>query len=480
MLLALALSAANPAHAAPSSDPPKPTATPESRPDTKPAPEADPEPAAKPEAKPVDWRGLDRLGPDGKRVKRDKPPPNPVQQLVQNAPYRVHVATTDGTAVKITDAYTLERRRVFSAPGVVGLAFSSDGHWLYVAHGAGRAVVVSAVAVRSAKARRLATLTLGKGEALAELRGHGKADAPGFTALLGRGKPWRPDAPCSRWRGLRAVRWRTVRGALKSDAPSDLSVLRFPTRTRQVSPNTRYTVELDGGLKIHGRFGGGNKVSRLDKGALPRGSFALRWARDSRGVFVVQRRARRDGCAHLKGIAGFRQPASQYASWKTQRHWPRWVAPGDVQLVRGDLGHQDLSWSPDGMRMVGVTAAGVVLVEPTPRGEAHVVQIAPPSAAWPAVRPGVRSLAMGKGALRHAEILLEQGQLDAAAKRLAGGEAGPEKARLAARLEKLRRVRARRAAEFAAKAPGAAATPGDAPPKAPAGAAPPPTPPTGG
>jgi len=89
-----------------------------------------------------------------------------------------------------------------------------------------------------------------------------------------------------------------------------------------------------------------------------------------------------------------------------------------------------------------------VVVEPVPRSAGHVSLIAPPSTLWPAVRPGVRTLATGSGELRHSEILLEQGSLALAEARLAKVAASEQRRRLLARLAKLTKVKARRLLEF--------------------------------
>ena len=425
-------------------------------PPLRPAPAAEPAPAAKsgPAAKPapvdkptVDWRGLDRMDASGQTKPHDKPPPNPVQQLVQNAPYRVYVATTNGTKVVITDAYTLERRRVFVADAVGGYAFSSDGHWLYVVHGGGRSRTVSAVAVNTAKARVLATIRLHRGEDVVEVLGHGDEAAAFVTVVVGRGVPWRAGQGCTKPTHLRRIRLRETKGSLRREEILGAHDLTFPARHRVVSPNTRYTAQLGATLTIHGRFGG-DGVGRLNKRPLPAHPLGVRWMRDSRGVFLPIKRP--GTCPHLKGLANFRQPQSQFASWRRQHDWLDWRVGENVQLVRGDLIHQDLSWAPDGMRLVGMTTRGVVLVEPLVRHADHISLIAPPSTLWPAVRPGVRTIASGSGELRHAEILLEQGSLDAAEARLRGAPVGQARARLLSRLAKLRSVLARRTAEFAA------------------------------
>ena len=177
--------------------------------------------------------------------------------------------------------------------------------------------------------------------------------------------------------------------------------------------------------------------------------------RDSRGLFVLARRKRARGCAHRLTLSSYRQPDSQRPSWKRQHDWLAWALPADVEIVRGDLAHEDPQWAPDGMRLIGYGPGGVVLIEPGERFRGHVSVIAPPSKLWPIVRPGVRSLATGVGSLRMAEILLEQGDLDAAAAAMAAAKAkggsgskSSEIKRLRKRLARLEAVRERRAKEF--------------------------------
>jgi hypothetical protein len=95
-----------------------------------------------------------------------------------------------------------------------------------------------------------------------------------------------------------------------------------------------------------------------------------------------------------------------------------------------------------------VEPRGVVLVEPSPRFRGPLALIAPPSKLWPKFRPGVRSLpASAQPAQRHAELLLEQGDLDGATKLLRGVKESDAKA-LFVRLKKLEEVRLRRSEEL--------------------------------
>ena len=448
------------------------------------------EPPAEEPTEDVDWRGLHRLGDDGKRVKKDEPPPNPVTALVQNAPYRIHVVSSDGSKVTITDAFTLERQRVFTGAPVRGYAFSGDGAWLYVVRGAGE---VAAVEVQTAKARRLGEVRLATGEAVVEVRGHGTRDRPYVTVVVGRGKATEVGGPCQPVTILRRVRLQQRPGkkvqVITESGPHDL---KRRLRSRGTSPNTRMLVELAGGLMSRARLG--SKESRLNGKPMPPRSEGLVWMRDSRGVFVLHGRPKTKGCRYGLGLSSYRQPAAQYASWKRQHDWDMWTLPDSVAIVRGDMAHEDPQWAPDGMRLIGHGPRGVVLIEPSPRFRGQVSVIAPPSKLWPVVRPGVRTLASGVGALRLAELLLEQGDIDAAQIEIARAAVPSRKddaiarevSRLQARSTKLRAVRERRAIEFGvaaaslrsgsdpAPAPNEAPAPAPAAPKPPATSVPPP------
>jgi len=399
----------------------------------------------------VDWRGLNRLDEDGKRIDKDKPPPSPVTALVQNAPYRIHVASSNGEKVTITDAFTLERRRVFAGGPILGYSFSSDGHWLYVVHGKG---LVKAVDVRTARARPLGQARLRAGESVVEVRGHGNRQRPYVTVVIGKGAAASPGGACRSIRVKRRLRLQQRPGKpIQRIVQAGPHELKRRLRRRGTSPNTRMLVELDGNLMSRARLG--SRPGRLNGSSLPPRSAGIVWMRDSRGLFVLAHRRARRGCRYRLTLRSFRQPQNQRPSWKRQHDWTTWSLPADVEIVRGDQSHEDPQWAPDGMRMIGHSPAGVVLIEPSPRFRDHVSVIAPPSKLWPVVRPGVRSLATGVGSLRMAEILLEQGDLDAAIvamKAPSKPDQAPPKAgeiaRLKKRLNKLQSVRARRAKEF--------------------------------
>lgn len=409
--------------------------------------------AGEPDA--VDWRGLHRMDETGTSINKEPPPPSPVTALVQNAPYRIHVASTDGQKVTITDAFTLERRRVFSAGAILGYDFSNDGHFLYVVHDAG---LVSSVEVQTAQARRLGRARLKAAESVVEVIGHGNAELEFVTVVVGRGPPFRVGGPCKSVPVVRRVRIRREGDGkprvVVEQGPHDLK----PTRRRKAtSPNTHFTVELSG-RQLISRSRMGSHESRLNGKPLLEGALALQWMRDSRGVLILAPRPPRQGCDQLLGLQSLRQPPAQRASWRRQHDWELWTLPADVQVVRGDLPHQNPALAPDGMRLIGHDARGVVLVEPAPRFRGHVALIAPPSTLWPAVRPGVRSLVAGAGELRMAEIHMEQGDIDAARALISEEKVKSASARskevdqaivrIEARLARLEAVRARRATEL--------------------------------
>jgi len=414
-----------------------------------------PQPAA---AKPgeVDWRGIE-TDPAHRKA---RPSASPVTALVKNAPYRVEVATTDGQKVMITNGYTLERRRVFEAPAIAGVAFSPDGAWLYVVTGTGEIV---ALAADSAKASSLGRVALHPGEVVVEVVGQGSAETQAVTVLLGEG-PAPLVGSCGTWNHPR-------RASLQRDA-AQRALARAEFRdgwpepgasehTAAVSPNTRYRVRINGGnLVAAGRFGAGDV--QINRSPVPAGASSLQWMRDSEGVIVASARKPAGACRYRLGLRAYRDTEGSGG-------WSEWTLPESVEVTRGDV-REGLSWAPDGMRLVGVDSRGVVLVEPAPRHRGQVALIAPPSTWWPRIRPGVRPLAPPTSAqgstLRHPELLLEVGDLDAAGKLLAQSrEAGPELQRLKQRLERLVEVRERRAQELAPA--GAAQTPATDPAPAP-------------
>lgn len=386
----------------------------------------------------VDWRGLEEGHKTGHHAA------SPVTALIKNAPYRVEIATTDGAKVSITNAFTLERRRVYEAPAILGLAFSPDGAWLYVVNGAGE---VLAVDVDSARTQPLGKVALKAGEVVVDVVGAGSMEAPDATVLLGQG-PEPVLGQCGAWTGPRRARLHrdpTVKSPGKPEWkdgwPDDASTPRLAA----VSPNTKYRVTIQGGnLLAAGRFGGGD--FKLNRTQVPGNVTDLDWMRDSEGLVATWPRRAQGTCRHLLGLRAWRHPGEK----SKESGWNEWTLSETVEVVRGDL-PRAVQWAPDGMRLMGVDARGVLLIEPAPRFRGPLALVAPASKLWPKLRPGVRALAStAGGALRLTELLMEQGDLDAARKQLAldGAAGGPDVQRLQQRLAKLEEVRLRRAEEL--------------------------------
>ena len=240
---------------------------------------------------------------------------------------------------------------------------------------------------------------------------------------------------------------------------------RRPWFKRSRSPNTHWTAELAGGLTMFRHGAGNQQVNVTAPARAVRGAKSLKWMRDSHGLWLMTNAKGRDGCAYLRGAIAFRLADGKDP--RRRKNWSRWAVPSNLQLTRGDLRGQPLSVAPDGMRLLGVSPAGVMLIEPSSRPESlKVSMIAPPSQVWPAFRPGVRSLLLGASEHREVALLLEQGALKRAAKLLAAAAKTAETATLNARLQKLRAVRVRRVVEFSryAEGPWVAALPDAATP----------------
>ena len=184
----------------------------------------------------------------------------------------------------------------------------------------------------------------------------------------------------------------------------------------------------------------------MNRTPLPPETNYVQWQRDSQGVVALWPRKARGTCRHLLGMRAWRNSPGKESGWA------EWTLPERVELVRGDLARAP-EWTPDGMRLLGVEPRGVVLVEPAPRHRGPLALVAPPSSVWPRVRPGVRPLPTTVGGqLRLTELLLEQGDIDAADKQLAiaGKSGGAEVDRLRKRLAHLQETRQRRAEELRA------------------------------
>lgn len=389
----------------------------------------------------VDWRGIDT----DPTHKKGKPAPSPVTALIKNAPYRVEVVSTDGQKVLITNAYTLERRRVFEAPAIAGYAFSPDGAWLYVVTGTGEVV---AIAADSARASSLGRLALRPGEVVVEVQGQGSLESQAVTVLLGVGEAPGVGA-CGNWQSPRRAslhRDATQKALARAEFRDGWPELGGAEHTVSVSPNTKYRITLGGGnLLAAGRFGAGDV--QVNRSPVPAGTSSIEWMRDSEGLIATWPRKAQGGCKNRLGLRTYRDNEGHGG-------WTEWTLPEGVEVARGDL-RQGLQWAPDGMRLIGVDGRGVVLIEPAPRFAGPIARVAPPSKLWPRVRPGVRPLVAGEsGTLRHAELLLELGDLDAASKLLGKvKDAPPELPRLRQRLDRLAEVRERRAQEGAEPAP---------------------------
>ncbi len=383
----------------------------------------------------IDWRGLGE-GPKKKPGGHD----TVVADLIRNAPYRVEVATSDGVKLSLTNALTLERRRVFDGPTVAGYGFAPDGAWLYVVTNDGE---LFAVEPDSAAVEKIGKLPLAPEQVVVELVGGGAATQHEFTLWLAKG-PAPVTGTCPGWRELTRVHVRHTPGARGAAiAPPQAGWAEPPeaSRTNPTSPNTKYRAQIDGGaLAAVARFGGGQ--FKLNRTALPNNITDLQWMRDSDGVVATFVRKPVAGCRQRPGVRVWRDDNRPGAVG-----WQEWTAPENLDIARPDV-HGGLQWAPDGMRLLGVEPRGVVLVEPSPRFRGPVALIAPPSKLWPKFRPGVRSLpASAAPAYRHAELLLEQGDLDGAAKLLRGVKEADAKA-LLTRLKKLEDVRLRRSEEL--------------------------------
>ncbi len=383
----------------------------------------------------IDWRGLGE-GPKKKLGGHD----SAVADLIRNAPYRVEVATTDGTKLSLTNALTLERRRVFDGPTVAGFGFAPDGAWLYVATNDGE---LFAVEPDSAAVEKIGKVPMAAEQVIVELVGGGSATQHEFTLWLAKG-PAPATGTCPGWRDLQRVHVRHTPGARGAAiAPAQPGWAEPPEagRTNPTSPNTKYRAQIDNGaLLAVARFGGGQ--FKLNRTALPNNVTDLQWMRDSDGVVGTFARKPASGCRQRPGVRVWRDDNRSNAVG-----WQEWTTPENLDIARPDV-HAGLQWAPDGMRLLGTDPRGVVLIEPSPRFRGPVALIAPPSKLWPKFRPGVRSLpASAAPAYRHAELLLEQGDLDAAAKLLRGVKEADAKA-LVQRLKKLDDVRLRRSEEL--------------------------------
>lgn len=396
-----------------------------------------PKPAG-PQVKPgeVDWRGIS----DTPRKKPTAGSDGGVGALVRNAPYRLEVASSDGQKLTLTNALTLERRRLVDG-AVAGYAFSADGAWLYVVTGEGELL---AVEPETAAIDKLGKLALSADQVVVEVTAAGSATqhdvsiwvAKGTAPALGTCPTWREPAR------IRAKRDATKKGAAKLSTEAGWPEQGKGGHLASISPNTKYRAQAgDGGLTATARFGGGEW--KLNRSALPAGIHELQWMRDSDGLVAVYGRKPEPGCKQRPGVRVWRDDDRP----NPPPGWQEWTAPESVQLARPDL-KSTLDWAPDGMRLLGVDPRGVVMVEPAPRFRGVVAVIAPATRLWPKFRPGQRALpASAPPHLRHAEILMELGDLDAAGKLLKAAKE-TDAPGLWTRWRKLEEVRKRRAEEM--------------------------------
>lgn len=370
-------------------------------------------------------------------------PSAPRLRAVEATPYRLEIATTDGGKLLITDALTLERRRVLEMAPIGALAFSPGGEWLYAVGQDGEIVAVDP---DKAKTAPVAKIALRAGEAVVDAVGLGPADQWALQVVIAQGQP--AVKGCAAWKQPRRVAVRRAIGAKepatqesKDGWPDDQRVPRLAA----IAPNTRYRAQVMGPvIQNEGRFGAAS--GQISRTPLPAGVFALQWMHDSAGLGVVFPKRPDNGCAHRVGLRVLRESAAKKPGWD------EWNLPDAIDLVRGDQPWLAPLPTDDAMHWLGVEARGVVLVEPVARFRGKLALVAPPSAAWPKLRPGTRPQAsLVGGAARMTELLMETGDLDAAEEELAKltGKLPPASvAKLRARLDKLIDVRARRAAEL--------------------------------
>lgn len=390
-------------------------------------------PVAPPQPGEIDWRGL------GDGSKKKTPHDANVAAIIRNAPYRVEVATSDGKKLSLTNAFTLERRRIFDGPTVAAYGFSPDGAWLYVVTETGQ---LFAIEPDLATVEKLGTLQKTPEQVIVDLQGAGNTGQLDFQVLLAKGKP--PEVgTCPTW--TEPTRVRVRREAMAKGNAKLETLTGWPeTKTAHssaISPNTKYRAQIhDGSLTASARFGGGE--FKLNRTVVPGNVLDLQWMRDSDGLVALLPRKPASGCKQRPGIRVWRDDDKPGAVG-----WQEWTAPEALELVRPDV-HAGLDWAPDGMRLLGVMPQGVVVVEPAPRFRGNLSLIAPPQKLWPKFRPGQRALpASAPPAQRHAELLMEQGDLDATRKLLKGVNENDAKP-LFARLRKLEEVRQRRAEEL--------------------------------
>lgn len=364
-------------------------------------------------------------------------------RLLANSPYKVEIASSDGNKVMVTNALTLERRRLWERRGIAALAFSPDGVWLYAVTKSGEVVAIDS---DGGSVTALGKVPVRAGEQVVDAIGTGPADHFAVSVVLA-GATGGPLA-CPHWTSPRRVLLRrpVAGGGTQLEAREGWPDDQRTPRTSVISPNTRWKASIVGPTLVsEARFGGNGGT--ISKSPLPAGASQIDWMRDSAGMAVLYPRRAASGCPAALGARFFRLEGGA---------WGEWTLPDSVDVARSQLPWSVAAAAPDGMRWLGVESRGVVLVEPWPRFRPRIALVAPYSEVWPKMRPGVRPLpALSGGVLRLAELLMESGDLDAAEDELqrhAASAPATAVAKVRARLAKLQDVRLRRVQELGLKA----------------------------
>lgn len=204
-------------------------------------------------------------------------------RLMQSAPYRVEIASSDGSKLLITNALTLERRRLLEKKGIAALAFSPDGAWVYAVTAGGEAWAVDP---DGGKTVLVGTAPLAAGEAVVDAVGLGPADQLALQVVIARAAA--AGKGCLNWTAPRRV---ALRKGLEPGAQTRMEARpgwpedRRTPRLGAISPNTRIKASVIGPiLQGEGRFGAAS--GQISRTALPAGTFAIDWMRDSAGVAV--------------------------------------------------------------------------------------------------------------------------------------------------------------------------------------------------
>lgn len=353
--------------------------------------------------------------------------------LFQRASGRVEVASSDGTQVLITNAFTLERRKVAELPQVVSLAFAPDGSQLHAVTATG---AWHAIDPDKATVRLLGNLPLQDGEVVVHSEGATVAGGDALIVHVHSG-PALVLGQCAD-AGLRVLQVQRVGSGAVSGQPHNPKAR--PQRLAAGSPNTRYSAAVQGSnLTLSGHFGAGS--GKANTSPVPAGLFRISWLRDSSGLTGLFSRPGKEACKHRLGSRFWLRGSGG---------WQEWTVPDDAELVRGDIADVEPELAADNQRLIAWTADGIYLAEPVVRFRGHLAKIAPPSVVLPRVRPGLRPLATRlQGFGRLVEHIAEMGDLDLAEAQLATlPPTDKQRISLSARVAKLREVRARRAKEW--------------------------------